>query len=234
MQRRRRQRDLEGQVGAGVRADRVAVEPDLRAVVHRLEAHDPGGPAPGARQAEVAAVPADAAGERGLRLIRRVPGARDAHGAPAGGARPALPAGAQAGARGVAAEEPRAVEQEAPRRPGGIERARARRRHDRLGGGARRGHQRRGATATRTRSRGDRGGRMRWVRTPGAPPRCGAGCAGQQGDSRPMGALRRRRLTERPASTVPPRETSTHCTTGRPRPTTRQATRVGPVLPPRA
>src|SRR3954463_2555937 len=52
-------------------------------------------------------------------------------------------------------------------------------------------------------------------------------------DSRPIGALRRTRVTDSPANTLPVRRTSTHCTVVR-RPGVNQTTRVGFVLERRA
>src|SRR5439155_26160418 len=88
----RGQAQLERQVRAAVGPQRPAVEPDLRAVVDRLEAHHPGEPARVGGQLEVLAVEADAAGEAVRRGILGVPRVRDGDPGPALRRRVALPA----------------------------------------------------------------------------------------------------------------------------------------------
>jgi hypothetical protein len=124
-----RQADLEGQIGAAVLADRLAVEPDLRAVVDRLEAHHPRRPLGGRREPEVLAVPADAAQERLRRVVADVPRVGDGDLLPAGG--PGLELGPALVV--VELEQPRAVHQVAPGGTGLVERLVARGGDHRLG-----------------------------------------------------------------------------------------------------
>ena len=124
-----RQADLERQVGAAVLADRLAVEPDLRAVVDRLEAHHPRRPLGGRRELEVLAVPPDPAEERLRAVVADVPRVGDRDLLPAGD--PGLELGAALVV--VELEQPGAVHQVAAGGTGLVERLVARRGDDRLG-----------------------------------------------------------------------------------------------------
>jgi hypothetical protein len=124
-----RQADLERQVRAAVLADGLAVEPDLRAVVDRLEAHDPRGPLGRRRKPEVLAIPADPAEERLRGVVADVPRVGDPDLLPAGDPRLELGAALVV----VELEQPSAVHEIAARGTGLVERLGGRRGDDRLG-----------------------------------------------------------------------------------------------------
>ena len=108
---RRAGAELEGEVGADVRPERGAVEPDLRAVVHRLEAKEPARPSAGARQPEVLAVPVDRSRVAGDGEVAGVQGGGDGDRAPARKALAGLKALLDAAQRRVGTRVPVAVEQ---------------------------------------------------------------------------------------------------------------------------
>ena len=221
------QADLEGEVGAAVLADRLAVEPDLRAVVDRLEAHHPRRRLGRGGQPEVLAIPADAAEERLRAVVAHVPGVGDRDLLPAGDPRLELRAALVV----VELEQPRAVHEVAPRGTGLVERLGARRGDD--------GLRARGCGGGQEDGEGDDGGGDGETHAEAAEhgwtPDVAAGArACQHEPVELIGTLRRRRLIARPVSTLPVRCTSTHCTTGSWRLTIVHATRVGPLAPPSA
>ena len=111
LERRAGQAQREREVGARVAADRPAVEPHLRAVVDRLEAHEPVHPGARVGQVEVLAVPADAADHRGGGVVAGVPRVRNARRLPAGPVGLALEALIEPDAGAVETEQPVAAEQ---------------------------------------------------------------------------------------------------------------------------
>ena len=220
-----------------MRADRVAVEPDARAVVDRLEAHHPHQAAWRSRgsRKSLRYQPTAPAYEAGLSSVAfQAFGHRRRR--PAGRRRRALPALQVAVAGRVGAEQPRAVDEEAARRarPGRACAARASRRSPRVRRGAAparraaspagpaRGRLRRAERAARqaaTRERGERRERRasdRDQRGHGLSPSIGAADRGQHdvgAEQRAARGARPSRTARSPASSAP----------------RVQATRVGPA-----
>ena len=214
------QAQLERQVRAGIAADELAVEPHARAVVHRLEAHKPVHPAPRVGQLEVLAVPADRALKGGDGVVAGVPGTRDLRHRPAVGRRLALEVLLEPDAGPIQPEHPVAAQQIAAVGRVAVRRAAG----DAVGGPC-------PVFPAEQRERDQQGDRgcevMTHLSTGHNTPTATELCRGYgQLDSRPIGALRRRRLIEIPANTFPLRRTSTHCTVVR-RPRRNHTMRVG-------
>ncbi len=217
-----RQAHVPRQVRARVAADRPAVEPDLRAVVDRLEAHEPVHPRAPVGEVEVLAIPGDGAGHRRDGVVAGVPGVGNAHRLPAVGRGLVLEALLGALAR-VEPEQPVAAEQVAVVGSVLVDRAV----RDAVG-------RERGRSARQGGEQGERGCEQAAHASSGhntAYRRELCFPARQDGQlaSRPIGAVTRRRLTVVPANTLPLRRTSTHCTVVS-RPGVNHTTRVNLVL----
>ena len=213
---------LERDVGAGVGAHGLAVEPHARAVVDRLEAHRPLERLARLRHREVLAVPADAADHRGRRVVPEVPHARHLHASPAGRAAAAVPAAPDPPVAGIEAEQPRAVHQVPARRTVVVERL-----VRRLVRGRRAARQRQEEQRGEGQEESQAAGHPRHENTaPGGKSRRSGG--GHPHDASPAIGFEIASSSTPPPVSGPSRRACTHCTTGCDVPA-RQATRPVPV-----